>query len=237
MDKRRNEPDGKALKIIRLSGNDTAYVLKRSARRTVGLRIDPKGLTVSAPLRMSEKAIEDILIRKSGWILKKMGEAKPIPEPAWQEGEMLPFLGKHYRLRISASGRRNVRIDGECLMVSLPDLSKIKECVESWYKRQALDFFSGRVEHYCPRLDVEIPRLFLSNARTRWGSCNSRREVRLNWRLVLMDPLLVDYVVVHELSHLIEMNHSKAFWEKVESVYPAFETARKELRHGAKALW
>ncbi len=224
------------MKVIRLSGNETAYMLKRSARRTVGLRIDPKGLTVSAPLRMPEKAIEAILLSKSEWILRKMDEARPCPAPKWQEGEKLPFLGKHYRLSIS-SGKRDVRLEGECIAVSLPDASRTRECIESWYKRQALDLFAERIAHYCPKLGVETPKLFLSNAKTRWGSCNSKREVRLNWRLVLMSLPIVDYVVVHELSHLIEMNHSKAFWEKVGSVYPAFDAARKELKHRSRALW
>lgn len=237
MDKRRNDQDGKALRTISLSGKETGYVLKRSARRTLGLRIDPAGLTVSAPMRMSEKTIEGILMEKSGWILRKMEEAKPVPAPKWQEGEAIPFLGEHYRLRIVLSSKKKVGIAGEYLEVFLPDPSGAKETVESWYKRQALDFFSERVIHYCPKLGVEAPKLFLSNAKTRWGSCNSRREIRLNWRLVLMDPLLVDYVVVHELSHLIEMNHSIAFWKTVESVYPAFDEARRELKHGARALW
>ena len=240
MDTRRNGRNGQTLKSICLKGQETAYLLKRSARRTLGLRIDREGLTVSAPLKMPEKMIEGLLREKSGWILRKIEEAKPPPSREWKEGESLPFLGRNLLLRVSGSSREEmeIRIDGECLLVFLPDPSRVQAIVESWYKRQALEFFADRIMHYCPRLNVAAPKLFLSNAKTRWGSCNSRREIRLNWRLLCMEPEIIDYVVVHELSHLIEMNHSKAFWNTVESVYPSYECARKELRRIARgALW
>lgn len=238
MDKGRNGKNGQTLKTVVLKGQETGYVLKRSTRRTIGIRIDREGLKVSAPLRMPEKTIENMLSEKSAWILRKMEELKPPPARQWKEGETIHFLGKPLFLRISFSSKREVRVNGACLEVFLPDLEKIQATIESWYRRQALEFFSSRVAHYCGRLDLALPRLFISNAKTRWGSCNSKREVRLNWRLVSMDPDLVDYVVVHELSHLIEMNHSKSFWNTVESVYPAYDSARRALRLNAQdALW
>lgn len=235
MDTRGNGKD--RLKTVSLSGRETAYVLKRSNRRTVGLRIDPNGLTVSIPHRMSERSVEDILVEKSGWILRKLDEITAVRKPEWSDGEPIPFLGKSYRLRIS-SGRQGADIDGDFLDVSARDPSMVQSAVEAWYRRQALEFFAERIAHYCARLGVEPPKLFLSNAKTRWGSCNSRGEVRLNWRLMRMPPHLVDYVVVHELSHLVEMNHSPAFWKTVASVYPSFDAAMAELKNLARGtLW
>ncbi|MBY0578997.1 MAG: M48 family metallopeptidase [Burkholderiales bacterium] len=219
---------------VRLLGQETSYTLKRSSRRTVGLRIDTQGLTVSTPLRMPEKTIENILHEKSAWILKKLEElrSKPAPLQNWGEGEAVPFLGKNYILRISMADRTRIGTGEGFLEVALPDPepSKIGAAVESWYKRRARAHFAERIAHYCPMLEVKLPRLFLSSAKTRWGSCNSKREIRLNWRLIRISPDLIDYVVAHELAHLIEMNHSAAFWNTVGKIYPEYRTARATLK-------
>ena len=102
--------------------------------------------------------------------------------------------------------------------------------VMDWYRSQALACFGERIAFYAPRLGVALPQLRLSYARTLWGSCNTRGVIHLNWRLIQKPLHLVDYVVAHELSHLIEMNHSSAFWRTVERVYPNYAAARKELK-------
>ena len=119
------------------------------------------------------------------------------------------------------------------LRLPLPSLltaQQIERAVMDWYHRHALECFSERMSLYAQKLGVALPQLRLSHARTLWGSCHSRGVVRLNWRLIQKPLDLVDYVVAHELSHLIEMNHSPAFWRTVESVYPDYKAARKRLR-------
>ena len=101
---------------------------------------------------------------------------------------------------------------------------------EQWYRKQALTDFSRRLEILAAKLGVPTPALFLSNARSRWGSCNSRQEIRLNWRLLQAPPHIINYVVAHELAHLKEMNHSAKFWAMVEKIYPDYKTAEKELK-------
>jgi len=100
---------------------------------------------------------------------------------------------------------------------------------DGWYRRHAQSYFRGRVERYSAVLGIEPPRVFISNAQTRWGSCNANREVRLNWRLIQASPHIIDYVVAHELAHLKEMNHSARFWRVVERMCPGYQTARTEL--------
>ena len=117
--------------------------------------------------------------------------------------------------------------------LSLPSgiaAEQIESAVMKWYRQHALTCFTERIALYSRKLGVALPQLRLSNARTLWGSCNSHGIIRLNWRLIQKPLNLVDYVVAHELSHLIEMNHSKAFWQTVESVYPGYAGARKKLR-------
>ena len=105
------------------------------------------------------------------------------------------------------------------LKLPLPSVlttQQIEEIVMEWYRDQALTCFSERIAFYADKLGVARPQLRLSRAKTLWGSCNSRGVVHLHWRLIQMPLNLVDYVVAHELSHLIEMNHSPAFWQTVD---------------------
>jgi len=99
----------------------------------------------------------------------------------------------------------------------------------AWYKRAALEHLTGRTCALALAAGLEPPRVFISSARTRWGSCNARREVRFSWRLVKARPALVDYVTCHELAHLRHMNHSRAFWTEVGRQCPDYRELRREL--------
>lgn len=90
--------------------------------------------------------------------------------------------------------------------------------------------FARRLEILSAKLGVPLPKLFLSNAKSRWGSCNSKKEIRLNWRLLQASPHIINYVICHELAHLKEMNHSAKFWAVVASIFPDYKAAEKELK-------
>ena len=107
---------------------------------------------------------------------------------------------------------------------------QIEKVVTQWYRDEALRVFNECVEHFAPLLQVSPREVRLSSARTQWGSCTVHGMVRLNWQLVKMPLHLIDYVVVHELAHLVEMNHSPAFWRVVESACPEYKQCRAELR-------
>ena len=123
--------------------------------------------------------------------------------------------------------------DGERLVVGVPALSRpddIAQAVTAWLRDAALACFRTRVAHYVPQLCVTAPEIRLSEARTRWGSCHPAGRVLLNWRLIQMPLRLVDYVVVHELAHLREMNHSPRFWRTVAGIIPDYAARRTEIR-------
>jgi predicted metal-dependent hydrolase len=228
---------GEESRVIELGGQRIPYLLKRSARRrTIALRIDHKGLTVSVPLRTAVGRFEAVLREKAGWVLEKLPEQRSCHAPprTWQEGEVLPYLGSELRLALQEGGARaQPRVHGEILLVPVEDPQDpllVQSKVVKWYRREALAHFTGRVAHYAAQLEVARPPLRLSNAATRWGSCNSRGEVRLNWRLIKAPHELIDYVVAHELAHLKHLNHSPAFWMTVGRLYPAYDAARVALR-------
>lgn len=222
---------------IHLLGKEVAYTLKRSsARKTVGLRIDSKGLTVSAPPRVSQRWLNDFLLQKSGWVVQKLDEfqRRQVPSMAWRHGEILPYLGGDLRLRLlPVRGRSKVTLEGDALWIWLAETDvpdKIEAEVIKWYRRQALDYLNERVALYAQQLGVPLPKLSLSSAKTRWGSCNARGEIRLNWRLMKAPQEQIDYVVAHELAHLIELNHSPAFWNTVARIFPDYLRVRQDLR-------
>ncbi|TCV84703.1 M48 family metallopeptidase [Sulfurirhabdus autotrophica] len=222
---------------IHLQGQAVPYTLKRSAKRkTVGLRIDDKGLTVNMPWRVSEQWLNTYLMQKSSWVIQKLEEFQSRRPPAmqWCHGVTIPYLGSELYLCLQNGVRRSkVALDGDNLSLWLTnehDTSQIETEVLKWYRRQALACLNERVAEYALRLAVPMPKMRLSNAKTRWGSCNARGEIRLNWRLIKAPLEQIDYVVAHELAHLFEMNHSPAFWQTVARVFPEYERVRQALR-------
>jgi predicted metal-dependent hydrolase len=220
-----------------LAGKRITYTLKRSnKRRSIGLRIDDRGLTVSVPLRSSEKWLNSVLQDKAGWVVEKLDgwQVSAPPERRWVDGESIPYLGELLGLRVVPSlfAAPVHRRDGE-LWVFVANGSEpacIEKAVSHWYQLEAGRLFAERVAYYAPLLDVAPRAVKLSAAKSQWGSCTAQGVVRLNRQLIKLPLCLVDYVVVHELAHLREMNHSAKFWGVVEMVCPDYARLRSELR-------
>ncbi len=218
------------------SGDQLHYQLERRQRRTVGLKITATGLVIHAPKRISQSHLESLIVLKADWIRKKLEAlmTNQIPALQWQHGEELLLLGNTIALTLKHDARsRAVEYSPGILQLAMPnhhEPTAVARKVLQWYKKQALTDFARRLALFSTRLGVPVPTLFLSNARSRWGSCNSRKEVRLNWRLLQAPPHIINYVICHELAHLKEMNHSAKFWAVVASIYPDYKAAEKELK-------
>lgn len=218
------------------SGQHLPYKLERRARRTVGLKITAEGLVIHAPTRILHAQLEDIILQKSGWIQKKLHEVeqKKLPAFVWQTGASLLLYGQTIQLEILVSDRnKKITFDGNKLQLATLEPSNkklIARKVLQWYHQEAATDLARRLAIFAAKLGVTTPAFFLSNAKSRWGSCNSRKEVRLNWRLIQAQPHIINYVVCHELAHLKEMNHSAKFWRVVEALFPDYKLAEKELK-------
>ena len=233
---------------IRLGGQRVSYELRRAPRRSIGFVVAPDGLTVSAPRWVGMAEIESALHEKSGWILRKLHEQRERAQRLeaarvqWCNGASIPYLGEAMVLVLDARIRRTVLYAAEVTAPGVPRLAlhlglaadappqQIRDAAGRWLERQARRVFAERIELYAPRLGVRVRRFALSSASTRWGSASSNGSIRLNRRLIHLRMPVVDYVVVHELAHLLEMNHGPAFWDLVRSVLPDFEAARRQLR-------
>ena len=240
-----------ARREIRLQGQAVPYTLRRARRRTIGFVVGPEGLSVSAPRWVGLGEIESALAEKGPWILRKLqeqGERQRRLEATrirWADGESIPYLGLSVVLQLGASaeaplggtGSAQLELDesgrAARLRLGLPadaQAERIRDTVHAWWQRQARRVFEERCALYAPRLGVKLRELRLSAAQTRWGSASADGTIRLNWRLIQFPIATVDYVVVHELAHLREMNHSPAFWEVVRTVLPAYEQAQAPLK-------
>lgn len=228
-------------RLVQLGPRIVAFRFARSGRRTIGISVDANGLAVAAPHHAPWIEIEKFLLEKSRWILAKLDEWSKAGRPvrvAGVNGETIPVRGHNLVLEL-ARGAKHVEVCGDRLRLRLRnphEHSRVKAELVRWLKVHALEHLAPRAAHYATRLGLQEPRVGISNARTQWGVCTQDGRIRLSWRLVHVAPALADYVVAHEVAHLLELNHSPRFWKVVESLYPDCRSARRELDLAAAAL-
>ena len=241
-------PDAPPLRRIQLGPHTLEFELRRSTRRSIGFMIDDDGLRVTAPKRITLAEIDNAIRAKQRWIIAKLnerGERRALrqekPPMEWVDGAQLPFMGADITLRLQEAARSSCVYDPQLRVLTVgvvPGLAEwqLRERVRIWFCEEATRVFAERLDVYAERLGVRYASMALSSAGTRWGSCTVEGNIRLNWRLIHFALPLIDYVVAHELAHLLEMNHSPAFWATVESVYPDYDGAKQALRQRSQEL-
>ncbi|MBK7673609.1 SprT family zinc-dependent metalloprotease [Accumulibacter sp.] len=233
---------GETARTIELGERTVSYVLRRARRRTIGLTIDHRGLRVGAPPRATLREVESLIRQHGEWVGRKLDEwrARRQPEPLRiVDGVQLPMLGRPLTIRLALGGNRcvwNLQTSGQTLTLCLRSPAEASRLLEKALRERARNLFIERLADHAPRLGVDPPPLSLSAARTRWGSCSRRSGIRLNWRLIHFPLPVIDYVVVHELAHLHEMNHSPRFWAIVSGACPNHQALRVELQGLGKTL-
>ena len=234
---------------IRIGEQVIEYSLRRSKRRkkTVGIRIAPGIVEVAAPHRTAIREIEEILKKRENWILEKLESASRQPSPPrLVTGESIPLMGKELTLVVKAAEVRKVsaysvddRLEVLVPKETSPDDSheRVRTALAGWYRSQIAKFLEQRVSYWLPIMGrTETPKVLVREQRARWGSCSSDGTLRFSWRLAMVEPGLIDSVVVHELAHLEVMNHSPAFWQVVIRVMPDARERRKRLNEAGRWL-
>lgn len=238
---------------LRLGEHLVGYELRRAKRRSIGFTISEEGLRVSAPKWVTLRDIHSALQERQDWILRKLHEQRERARRLqsnrieWRDGASIPYLGEAMVVVLDpraatepggvmlSSGQAPQQpglVSSLTLHVGLPQnasAEQIRDTVQSWLQRQARVLFEARCQHFAAQLGVRVNKLSLSSAQTRWGSASADGSIRLNWRLIHFAAATIDYVVVHELAHLREMNHSPRFWEVVRSVVPDYQNLRGSL--------
>jgi predicted metal-dependent hydrolase len=229
-----------------LHGITVSYVFERARRRSIGFLVGNEGLVVRAPSWVTLREVDAAVQEKGAWIVAKLQQFKQRQTEQfqqaieWTHGAQVPFLGGTVQLCVLERGTpQAAAADVQRLPVSVPpgaSATQVREVAEAWLKKQARTLFEQRLQHFAPLLGVRWSKLSLSSANTRWGSARSDGHIRLNWRLIHLPVSQIDYVVVHELAHLREMNHSPRFWETVGEVMPDYAQRRKALKQAPMGL-
>jgi predicted metal-dependent hydrolase len=232
-----------------LQGVTVSFRFERSRRKSIGFVVGADGLVVRAPNWVSLREVDAAVQEKSPWIVAKLQQFKERQTEQfqqaieWRHGAQVPFLGRMLQLCVLEQGVGRVHgqdlTPEQVLPVTVPpgaSVTQVRDAAQAWLKQQAKALFEERLHHFAPQLGVRWQKLKLSSASTRWGSARKDGHIRLNWRLVHLPISQIDYVVVHELAHLREMNHSPRFWETVGEVMPDYAMRRKALRQSSVDL-
>ena len=237
---------------VTVDGRAIEYRIKRSRqrRKTYQVSVVSGQVLLAVPYRTTNGEAEEMVRQKARWIFSKLDTVEARPEaPQFLSGESLPFRGRDLTLWVQGvdrtpSGRPEVSSDRHRLLVRIPlgldsatRQDQVAAALVAWYGQQAREQVASQVARWLPALgNGSGPPVHIRNQRRRWGSCSSKGVLRFNWRLSMLEPHLVEYVVVHELCHLTHMNHSPDFWGLVARHLPDYKERRKLLKEREAAL-
>jgi predicted metal-dependent hydrolase len=224
------------------------YRVVRSARRrrTLELRLERDGVRVAAPVRTSSAEIAAFVRSRIPWI-RRHREASTDRRPAplrCETGEALPYLGRMLPLEILPGDGRQVRVRLDLLGLRvhtphLPDgnhADRVQAALRTWYRERAVEEITARVQAWSDRAGYAPRAVLVRDQKRRWGSCSRNGTLRFNWRLGMLDPSILDYVVVHEIAHLRHPHHQPEFWAEVARLIPDHRERRRALREAGRLL-
>jgi len=222
---------------------DLKYTVKRSEKRkklTITVERD-RSVVVHAPASISDERIREIVESKKPWIYEKTRHAQKyggMPHPPGKElvnGESALYLGRYYQIEIIRDGAEKI-LFRQRFMIPASLAGRRKDVMRDWYIARAKEKILARVESFARELGVEFTAAKIVDNRYRWGSCTPNNNINLNWRLIKAPMFVVDYVIVHELAHLMESNHTPRFWSIVRAHSPRMEKAKLWLKEHGQLL-
>ena len=225
------------------------YGIRRSPRRkkTVAVSVDAtEGVLLLAPEHLTRSRLDAVVRRKAKWIVQRLRHVESngtrLSPREFVSGESILYLGRHYRLKVHPRVTEEAKLKGGWLHVSAPQgpqqASRVRESVVSWLRGHAAKRLLERVNMWQSNAAVPMPKVIIADQQKRWGSCDNRGTIRLNWRIIQAPMRLVDYVVVHELVHLRHRGHGRDYWQAVGKVMPDYERRREDLRTlGLRLSW
>jgi predicted metal-dependent hydrolase len=238
------------LKLFIYNGEEIKYKVKRSRRKTIGIRICPEeGVILSIPMSCSEAAVQHVLNKKGQWILSKLklinSKTQLLQDREYVTGERMKFLGDYYNLNIiegdykSCSAVFEKREFSIYINNEIEDSYRrfiIKEVLVKLYREIAKRFLQERSNYFANILNVKPAKITIKEQKSVWGSCSSKGNINYNWKIIMAPIAVVDYIVVHELCHLRQPNHSQDFWKLVESVLPDYKIRKNWLKDNGITL-
>lgn len=228
---------------------DFSYQIKTSTRRkTLSITVHPDNrVVVHAPATCPRVRIARFVEQKSDWIRKafqaNLQRRRQAGENRFQSGERLLYLGKEYTLRVERGEQAQVVLEDGRIFVRFsgaeppPEPSQIKERLTEWYASRALAEIREKIPLYAARIGVKPRQVTIKSLKSRWGSCSINGRISLAWNIIMAPENVLDYLLVHELCHLVHHNHSVQYWSLVGSILPDHRQRRKWLRENGARLW
>ena len=219
-------------------------VIRSDRRRSATFRVDQSGVSFRVPKEIGRQKIVELVEKKTPWIRKKLEYAASRTPPRlldFENGDPIPYLGKTYCLKVQVGDYPHVELVGEDILVSvvaqhLTNSLHIQLVLERWFLDEAAILLAERLDFYAPIVGVRPTGMQVKAYKARWGSCKMDGQIQFNWRLIHGPVDVLDYVVVHELCHILQHNHSAAYWSEVARVMPDYEVRRKWLSQNGNTL-
>ncbi len=210
------------------------YKIIFKKRKSISILLDKDGnIIVNAPKNISKKYIDNFVQSNKKWIENN----KKVIQQRSKNKTTLLYLGEETKLLISNEDFENIKFNGINFYISRKNKDNSKELLHKFYIDQADKIIKKRIIFYTKKYNFRINKIKISNANTRWGSCGAQNNININWKLIMADKKIIDYVIIHELAHTIEHNHSKNFWGIIENIMPDYKERKDWLRKNGNLLY
>ncbi len=214
-------------------------IIRTDRKRSASIYLDGELIKVRVPKSLSDKRVRELIDKRVPWIRAKLKEAaeRPVVKPKeYVSGESFPYLGRNYRLRVTKRNESSIKLKHGYLQATVCETNKepqatVRSMLISWYKEHARKRLSEKTKRFAKIIGVEPQSVTVKNYKSRWGSCSVKGVISYNWRIILAPHRIVDYVVVHELCHMLEHNHSTRYWKHVERYIPDYKERRNWLKN------
>lgn len=215
------------------------FTIKYWNRKTIGLCVErDSSIFVYCPFWLSIEKINDFVERKKFWIYKKLKERDEIKEKKekkYYSGSSLMYLGKNYQVDFIDSDIEWIKYANK-IFISNQNRDNADKIINNWYKEKAKEKIISRVKKYASEMWVSYWEIKLTEAKYRWWSCTSKHNLNFNWKLIKTPQFVIDYVIVHELAHTLEFNHSDRFWNIVMLNCTHYKKAKEWLKENEKII-
>lgn len=225
---------------VEIRGRPIEYEVIRSADATEPrIDVDIHGVRVVLPERSGEDP-ETLLLDNGNWVIEKTGKydryRSQAPDRNFEPGAVFPYLGEDHEVVVERRSNSQVTEDTLRLAEHHVKQTSVRRALKRLFQREARRRFESRAASFANEMDVTYEAVELRNQRTLWGSCSTSGTLSLNWRLIMAPPSVIDYVIVHELAHLIEQNHTRRFWDIVGDAMPEYSTHVEWLEDNSARL-
>jgi len=222
---------------------DFNVIIKKTNRiKTVSFLIKNQSLILSVPKYISSNEIDSIIESKIHWIKKKLINEKENNlqnKRLYSEGEIFLYLGQEFILKIKKNEIPNIVLKENNLLLDIiepENLPKIKEYIREWYKNKSINKLNIVHKYYESLIGLKVNKIKFGEYKSKWGSCNSNKVISYDWRIIMAPNSVINYLVVHEISHLLHPNHSQYFWQHVEKFIKDYRDQRKWLKNNSNKL-